>query len=93
MYELKWIKEPPEKWMIDQTNLECGWLLEDGLENPGELLFHHVTLTTLKDDQPFVFVYGKEEEPNIFHCEFFEKLKREDMTTLKDKEIQMPKRE
>ncbi len=63
---LKW-HGPPMPDLEPQIVSELRGLLEDGLSEASDLIFHHVPIDDL--DGPVVQIWG-EERDSAFHCKF-----------------------
>ncbi len=67
--QLRWEGPMPGGTVIDQVITECLDLLEHGLKRP-EDLWYHVVILSSDYEGPTVSVWGNEEYPGIFNCEF-----------------------
>jgi hypothetical protein len=71
-YRIEWENEHPELTEEQSKKLasELAYLTEQ-LEQPGDLIFHHVWLTE-DTDGPVIMVYGKDEVHDTFFMTYYE---------------------
>lgn len=71
-YDIEWETDQPE--LTDELRAkiatELAYLTEQ-LDQPGDLIFHHIW-TTDDMDGPVILVYGKEESPDTFYMSYYE---------------------
>lgn len=67
--KLIWTTPEPPKELVERTERELVALVVGGLTAPEELIFHNVMDDT-PDHNPVVFVYGDENNPGAFMCEW-----------------------
>ena len=70
MTKLMWHGEiPSTENVLDLEDLVTEDINRNGLDNPANLIFHHIFLT---DDYrgPSILVYGKEGDDQYYHCEY-----------------------
>lgn len=71
-YKIEWENEHPELTEEQSKKLagELAYLTEQ-LEEPGDLIFHHVWLTE-DTDGPMIMVYGKDDVRDTFFMSYYE---------------------
>lgn len=87
-YNIEWENEHPELTEDQRKKLasELAYLTEQ-LENPGDLIFHHVWLTE-DENGPMILVYGKDGVSDTFFMTYYEETEwttlEEDSNALED---------
>lgn len=71
-YKIEWENEHPELTEEQSKKLagELAYLTEQ-LEEPGDLIFHHVWLTE-DTNGPMIMVYGKDDVRDTFFMSYYE---------------------
>lgn len=80
-YNIEWENDYPELTEDQRKKLagELAYLTEQ-IENPSDLIFHHVWLTE-DTDGPMILVYGKDGVPDTFFMTYYEET---EWTTLEE---------